>query len=89
MKTIINEEFVGKYCEISDNNYLTLLEKFKLGKMKRPLLEYKNLFISSDLELQFTSLNSDELMKLNLKEITLIDGFWYLKESVDESNQSF
>ena len=82
MKPIINEEFVGKYCEISDNNYLSLLEKFKLGKMKRPLLEYKNLFISSDLELNFTSLNSDELTKLNLKEIILIDGFWYLRDEL-------
>ena len=79
MKPIRKEEFSGKFCEYNENNFTALSSEFELGRIKRVLVEYKNLYITSDLMLEILSLTSEELKKLNLQEIELIDGLWYSK----------
>lgn len=82
MKPIMKKDFTGKFCEYNERNFITLSTEFKLGRIKRSLAEYKNFYIASDLMLAVTSLTSEELQKLNLREIELIDGLWYLKDDL-------
>ena len=82
MKPIRKEEFLGKFCEYNDNNFTALSSEFELGRIKRVIVEYRNLFITSDLMLEISSLSSDELKKLNLQEIELIDGLWYINSDL-------
>ena len=79
MKALIKKQFTGKFCEYNEMNFTALSSEFKLGRIKRVLVEYKNLYITSDLMLEISSLTSEELKKLNLQEIELIDGLWYSK----------
>lgn len=83
MKAIKNNEFVGKFCLYNSENFTELANKFKLGKNKRPLVKL-NIYITSELEVCFTSLTSEELKRLNLQEIELIDGLWYLKNEIEK-----
>lgn len=83
MKAIKNNEFVGKFCLYNGENFTELSNKFKLGKNKRPLVKL-NIYITSELEVCFTSLTSDELKRLNLQEIELIDGLWYIKDEIEK-----
>ena len=83
MKLIRKEEFLGKFCEFNEKNFTALSSEFELGRIKRVLVEYRNLFITSDLMLEISSLSSDELKKLNLQEIELIDGLWYDKTEIE------
>lgn len=75
----MKEEFSGKFCEYNERNFITLSTEFKLGKNKRTLRKTLNIYITSELEICFTYLTKDELTKLNVQEIELIDGLWYLK----------
>lgn len=84
MKAIQSENFIGKFCEYNEDNFTALSTKFKSGKIKRCLREYKNIYVTSDLILEHTSLTSEELIKLNLQEIELIDGLWYLKNEIEK-----
>lgn len=84
MKAIKNNEFVGKFCEYNEDNFAELSNKFELGKIKRCLQEYKNLFVTSDLLLEYSSLTAEELKRLNLQEIELIDGLWYIKDEIEK-----
>lgn len=84
MKAIKNNEFVGKFCLYNEENFAELSNKFKLGKIKRCLQEYKNLFVTSDLLLEYSSLTAEELKRLNLQEIELIDGLWYIKDEIEK-----
>ena len=83
MKALIRKQFSGKFCEYNDNNFTALSSEFELGRIKRGIVEYRNLFITSDLMLEISSLSSDELKKLNLQEIELIDGLWYDKTQIE------
>ena len=83
MKALIRKQFSGKFCEYNDNNFTALSSEFELGRIKRGIVEYRNLFITSDLMLEISSLSSDELKKLNLQEIELIDGLWYDKTEIE------
>ena len=83
MKALIRKQFSGKFCEYNDNNFTALSSEFELGRIKRVIVEYRNLFITSDLMLEISSLSSDELKKLNLQEIELIDGLWYDKTEIE------
>ena len=83
MKAIKNNEFVGKFCLYNGENFAELSNKFKLGKNKRPLVKL-NIYITSELEVCFTSLTSGELKRLNLQEIELIDGLWYIKDEIEK-----
>lgn len=83
MKAIKNNEFVGKFCLYNSENFAELSNKFKLGKNKRPLVKL-NIYITSELEVCFTSLTSEELKRLNLQEIELIDGLWYIKDEIEK-----
>lgn len=82
----MKEEFPGKFCQHNDENFIALSKNFKLGKIKRFLVEYKNLYVTSDLTLELSSLTREELQKLNLQEIELIDGFWYNKNEIEDNN---
>lgn len=79
MKSLIREQFSGKFCRYNDKNFITLSTEFKLGKNKRTLRKTLNIYITSELEICFTYLTREELQKLKLQEIELIDGLWYLK----------
>ena len=83
MKALIRKQFSGKFCEYNDNNFTALSSEFELGRIKRGIVEYRNLFITSDSMLEISSLSSDELKKLNLQEIELIDGLWYDKTEIE------
>ena len=83
MKVIKNNEFVGKFCLYNSENFAELANKFKLGENKRPLVKLY-IYITSELEVCFTSLTSEELKRLNLQEIELIDGLWYLKNEIEK-----
>ena len=83
MKALIRKQFTGKFCEFNEKNFTALSSEFKLGRIKRVLVEYKNLYITSDSMLEISSLTSDELKKLNLQEIELIDGLWYDKTEIE------
>ena len=82
MKALIKKQFTGKFCEYNEMNFTALSSEFKLGRIKRVLVEYKNIYITSDSMLEISSLSSDELKKLNLQEIELIDGLWYSKSEL-------
>jgi hypothetical protein len=82
MKPIRKEELCGRFCEYNDKNFTALSSEFELGRIKRVLAEYKNLYITSDSMLEISSLTSEELKKLNLQEIELIDGLWYSKSDL-------
>lgn len=79
MKALLRKQFSGKFCEYNDKNFITLSTEFKLGKNKRTLRKTLNIYITSELEICFTYLTREELQKLKLQEIELIDGLWYLK----------
>ena len=83
MKALIRKQFTGKFCEFNEKNFTALSSEFELGRIKRVLVEYKNLYITSDSMLEISSLTSDELKKLNLQEIELIDGLWYDKTEIE------
>ena len=83
MKALIKKQFTGKFCEYNEMNFAALSSEFELGRIKRGIVEYRNLFITSDLMLEISSLSSDELKKLNLQEIELIDGLWYDKTEIE------
>lgn len=61
MKVIKNNEFVGKFCLYNSENFAELANKFKLGKNKRPLRKTLNAYITSESEVCFTHLTSEEL----------------------------
>ena len=82
MKALLKKQFTGKFCEYNEMNFTALSSEFKLGRIKRVLVEYKNIYITSDSMLEISSLSSDELKKLNLQEIELIDGLWYSKSEL-------
>lgn len=82
MNPIRKEELCGRFCEYNDKNFTALSSEFKIGKNKRTLRKTLNIYITSDLEVCFTYLTSNELKKLNLQEIKLIDGFWYFKSDL-------
>ena len=82
MKQLQIKEFAGTFCELNDINYLALSEILELDKI-RIILDAKNLYISSDLKINKTSLTAEELLKLNLREIELIDGLWYNKSTLE------
>ena len=82
MKALIRKQFTGKFCEYNEMNFTALSSEFKLGRIKRVLVEYKNIYITSDLMLEISSLTTEELKKLNLQEIELIDGLWYSKSEL-------
>lgn len=79
MKALIRKQFSGKFCEYNERNFSVLSTEFKLGENKRTLRKTLNIYITSELEICFTYLTKDELTKLNVQEIELIDGLWYLK----------
>ena len=82
MKALIRKQFTGKFCEYNEMNFTALSSEFELGRIKRVLAEYKNIYITSDLMLEISSLTTEELKKLNLQEIELIDGLWYSKSEL-------
>ena len=82
MKALIKKQFTGKFCEYNEMNFTALSSEFKLGRIKRVLVEYKNIYITSDSMLEISSLSSDELKKLNLQGIELIDGLWYINSDL-------
>lgn len=83
MQPLSKEEFVGKFCELSDVNFTALSKEFDIGRIKRGLSEYRNLYVTSDLHVEYTSLNTEELTRLKLREIEMIDGFWYDKSALE------
>ena len=83
MKQLQIKEFAGTFCELNDINYLALCEIAELDKIKRNIIDAKNLYISSDLMINKTTLTKEELIKLNLTEIELIDGYWYFKTDLE------
>lgn len=86
MKPILVNNLSGTFCELNDKNFQALCSIAELDKVRRNIIiDAKNLYISSDLKINKTTLNREELIKLNLKEIELIDGFWYYKS--DKGNK--
>lgn len=83
MQPLSKQEFVGKFCKLSDENFTALSKEFDIGRIKRCLAEYRNIYVTSDLHIEYTSLNSEELTRLKLREIELIDGFWYNKSELE------
>ena len=79
MQPLSKQEFVGKFCKLSDENFTAISKEFAIGRIKRGLSEYRNLYVTSDSHVEYTSLNVEELTRLKLREIELIDGFWYDK----------
>ncbi len=76
MKPILVNNLAGTFCELNNTNYQALCYIAELDKIRRSIIiDSKFLYISSDFKINKTSLNREELLKLNLKEIELIDGF--------------
>lgn len=84
MKPVLVHCLSGTFCELNDKNFTALCFIAQLDKIRRNTIDAKNLYISSDLKINKTSLNREELIKLNLKEIELIDGYWYYKSDIEE-----
>jgi len=77
------KDLAGTFCELNEINQLALLEIAVLDIIKRNIVNTKNLYISSDFKINKTTLTADELKKLNLREIELVQGFWYYKSDLE------
>ena len=82
LKPITINEFSGTFCKYNDVNFQALVSIFKVDSFKLRKGEIKYLFITEDLKISCTYLNKKTLKKLNLKQIKLIDGFWYFKSDL-------
>lgn len=82
LKPITIDEFAGTFCKFNEVNSNALTSMFKLDSFKLRKGEIKYLFITKDLRISCTYLKKKTLKKLNLKQIKLIDGFWYFKSDL-------
>lgn len=79
LRPITINEFSGTFCKFTEENFRTLNSIFEVDIFKLRKGEIKYLYVTSALKICCTYLNKKKLKKLNLNQITFIDGFWYFK----------
>lgn len=82
MKPITIDEFKGSFCKFTESNYNILSKLFEKDVFQLRKGEIKYMFITNDFKICCTYLSKRALKKLNLRQIKLIDGFWYFKSDL-------
>lgn len=82
LRPLIISEFTGTFCKFNEENFNALCYLFKTDTFKLRSGEIKYLYITADLKVCCSYLGKKELKKLGLRQIKLVDGFWYFKSDL-------
>ena len=82
LRPIMIGEFAGTFCKFNKENFTALDAVFpkETFRVQKGNIDY--LYITEDLKVNCTYLKKKTLKKLGLKQIRLLDGFWYFKEDL-------
>lgn len=82
MRFLTKNDFIATFCKATNLNLAALGSMFNLDEKFKFNKKTTYFYISKDLTICGTTLKKKDIKQLNLKQIKMIDGYWYLKSDL-------